>query len=175
MIERLGDIDLSIGGTSVNVATLCGGQPTLLVLLRHQDCPFCELHLGRLAAAHSKIGRIVAVSFDERAGEDHALPFTVVVARDERRRVYKALETRQMRLPLFALNPRKAWVLAWHLLRGKRLVRSGGSLAQLGADVIVDADGTVIWSHIAKDPSDRPDVDEIIAQMQLARHGSIAA
>jgi peroxiredoxin len=66
---------------------------------------------------------------------------------------------------------RQVWSLGtlreyWRLLRsGRRLQRSHEDIRQLGADVIVAADGTITKVFAPATPDARPTVDELLAAL----------
>jgi hypothetical protein len=170
----VGDLQLTVAesGTEATLAQITAGQPTLLVLARHRDCPLCEMHLGRLIKARGRIGRIVVVGMEapEQLQEvANGLPFEFVCLSDEQRRSYTALGARRPRLPLFALSPKVLIPLTRHLAKGRPLVRRGGDLMQMGADIIVDPAGRVAWANLSASPGDRPSVETIIEQMDQVR------
>lgn len=172
--SNLGPMKLKLTGSGKEVllSQLTAHQPTLVVFARHQDCPFCQIHVSRLIANKDRIGRIVVIGFEgwRRLTEvADGLPFEFVCASDPGREAYELVGARKIRTPLFLARPDAMWVLGKHVLKGNPLVRQGGDLSQLGADVVVDAAGRVTWSHVSSSPADRPSVDEIIEQMQQAR------
>jgi len=79
--------------------------------------------------------------------------------------VYKAYETEW--------SFWRAWGLA-SILEFIRLVRAGrrwrgvqGDSTQLGGDFLVDSDGLVQLAHYSMEPVDRPDIDEVIWQIEF--------
>ncbi|NND73836.1 MAG: hypothetical protein HKN44_02415 [Ilumatobacter sp.] len=52
------------------------------------------------------------------------------------------------------------------LRRGRRLRRSTEDLRQLGADVVVDADGTIVRLFRPASPDARPTVDDLLAALR---------
>ena len=49
--------------------------------------------------------------------------------------------------------------LVWH---AKRLYRPVGDIMQVGGDFIVDGNGIIRYAHSSEDPTDRPDVIELM-------------
>ncbi len=48
------------------------------------------------------------------------------------------------------------WFYAKKLIRGEKLVATGGDLHQLGGDFILDRHGQVLLAYYSHDPTDRP-------------------
>ena len=53
--------------------------------------------------------------------------------------------------------------------RWRELRRPTEDTLQLGGDVVVGADGTLVWGFWSAGPDDRPSVDDIIAAVEAAR------
>lgn len=110
---------------------------------------------------------IVVVTFTDptrlKAYVEHlGLSFPVVT--DVDRELYQALGLeRGTRRQVWSLGTLKKY---WHLLRsGKTLQRSHEDIRQLGADVIVGADGCIIKIFRPATPDARPSVDDILAHL----------
>ncbi len=167
------DLKLSVMGAHqmCDLKTLAGGQTTLVVLLRHRDCPFCEIHVGELVKAKDRVGRIVVTSFQDKDKLDEVsewLPFDIVLGSDTSRSLYKALGAGRVTHIGFMLRPGRMKVMLSHLLRGRSMRRDHADFTQLGADMIIDRQGQIVWSHLPKHPADRPSVETIIEQMRDA-------
>ena len=63
-------------------------------------------------------------------------------------------------------NLRTIWRYVQLLTSGRKWRGIQGDSAQLGGDFIVDADGIVQLAYRSHDPTDRPDVDELLSLMQ---------
>jgi predicted regulator of Ras-like GTPase activity (Roadblock/LC7/MglB family) len=48
--------------------------------------------------------------------------------------------------------------------------RTIGDFAQLGGAMIIDIDGTIIWSHMSKDASDIASAAEILAALRAVTY-----
>lgn len=159
-------------GSPITLRDAIGGQASLVVLMRHLDCPFCEVYVGRVMRSRDQLGRIVLVgnATPEQLREVHGnLPPEIVVLADEDQAVYRAWRTGRLRSMLaLRIRPRSIPTFVAHLLRGGRLSRPGQDLLLLGGDVVVDADGTTTWLRTSRRPDDRPDVDELDQQLQRA-------
>ncbi|MCW2920299.1 MAG: hypothetical protein JWL76_173 [Thermoleophilia bacterium] len=159
-------------GAAITLRDAIGGQASLIVLMRHLDCPFCEVYVGRVLQARDTIGRIVLVgnATPEELREVHqGLPPEVLVVADETQAVYEAWRTGRLRRMLdLRIRLRSAPTFVRHLLRGGRLSRPGQDLLLLGGDVVVDADGTTTWLRTSRRPDDRPDVAELDLRLQHA-------
>lgn len=57
------------------------------------------------------------------------------------------------------------------LARGRRLRRPTEDTLQLGADVVIDADGRVAEAFLPDAPDDRPGLDDLVAALDRARGG----
>jgi len=87
---------------------------------------------------------------------------TLVIA-DPERTLYKALGARRPK-PLWVLRPRVASAGLRALLAGERVgVTRGDDTLQLGADVVVDENGQIVFLHLAADAADRTPPDELVA------------
>ena len=52
------------------------------------------------------------------------------------------------------------------LIRGEQLQEFRGETDQLGGNFIIDKDGIVRFTHPSQDPTDRPEIDALIQQLQ---------
>ncbi len=48
------------------------------------------------------------------------------------------------------------------LINGSKLQKVGKDIFQLGADVVANPDGEVVFHNLSKDPHDRPDVQSVL-------------
>jgi peroxiredoxin len=101
----------------------------------------------------------------ERWLEETCNPFRLLL--DPERTVYDAygLERSLAR----SWNLRTIWRYVQLLTSGRQWRGIQGDSAQLGGDFIVDADGIVQLAYRSHDPTDRPDVDELLSIMQQRR------
>ena len=110
---------------------------------------------------------IVVVTFSDAARLDayvKHLDITFPVVTDVDRELYQALGLeRGTRRQVWSLGTLQKY---WHLLRaGKKLQRTHEDIRQLGADVIVGADGRIIKIFRPATPADRPSVDDLLAHL----------
>ncbi len=86
------------------------------------------------------------------------------VVTDVDRELYRALGIeRGTRRQVWSLGTLRKY---WQLLRsGKRLQRSHEDIRQLGADVIVAPDGTIVEVFTPATPDARPTVDDLLAAL----------
>lgn len=157
---------------AVTLPQLTAGQPTLVVLTRHRDCPMCELHVRRVARSRPQLGRVVVVSFEppnKLIDLMQSLPFAIVLVSDQRRELYSLVGAEKMQDTRFLLHPKILWANAGRLLRRKPLRRDHADIMQLGADIILDEHGNVAWKRVPTSPDDRPRVSELVKQMDLVR------
>lgn len=90
----------------------------------------------------------------------HGLPYAVLA--DEERAVYRAYGLR--RGPWWRVWGPATWLAYLRLaLRGERVHRPTEDTLQLGGDFVVGRDGRVVYAHPSRSPTDRPDVDELVA------------
>ncbi len=59
-------------------------------------------------------------------------------------------------------GPKNLWFYAKALMRGKQLERTEEDANQLGGNFIVDKSGVVRFAYPSKDPTDRPEVAEML-------------
>jgi peroxiredoxin len=109
----------------------------------------------------------------ERWLEETCSPFRLLL--DPERTVYEAygLERSLAR----SWNLRTIWRYVQLLASGRRWRGIQGDSAQLGGDFIVDADGIVQLVYRSHDPTDRPDVDDLLSilrQRDKQRKGELA-
>ena len=171
------DIDLERvdhPGEHVTLRDVSGAQPVHVVLLRHLNCPFCQLHLAEVVRRRNELGRLVVVSFAdyERTREyGLGLPAGVVVLRDGERRLYAAARADRGSLWSVLMNPRILGKVLILRARGIRSLSPREDGFQLGADLVFDVYGQLAWSYISQSSDDRPPVDAVVAAMQAARLG----
>lgn len=86
-----------------------------------------------------------------------------LVLADPERALYRALGARRP-TPLWVLRPRVATAGVRALLAGERVgVTRGDDTLQLGADVVLDGDGRIVFLHLTADAADRTPPAELIA------------
>lgn len=61
------------------------------------------------------------------------------------------------------------WFYARKLMRGEKLIATGGDLHQLGGDFILDQHGRVLFAYYSNDPTDRPQINSLLQSIQLKR------
>ncbi len=87
-------------------------------------------------------------------------PFTVLL--DRERTVYKAYELERSFWRSRNLKTRWLYLTTW--LSGKEMHSShGDDTSQLGGDFIVDKNGILQLIYPSIDPTDRPDVDDLLS------------
>ncbi len=111
---------------------------------------------------------VVTFTDPERLGsyvEHLGVRFPVVT--DVDRELYRALGVeRGTRRQVWSLGTLKMYA---QLVRsGRKLRRTHEDILQLGADVVVGADGTIIKLFRPASPDARPDVDELLAALPSA-------
>ncbi|MBC7644043.1 MAG: hypothetical protein H7123_02875 [Thermoleophilia bacterium] len=159
---------------TVTLRELSGAQPVHVVLLRHLNCAFCQVHLGEIVRRRDEIGRVVVVSFaDHERTLEYGLnlPRGVMLVRDEGRNLYAASTAPRGSLWAVLLRPQIIAKIAWYSTKGimTRPPKEDGS--QLGADLVFDVHGRAVLKYISQTSDDRPPVDLIIGAMHVARAG----
>jgi hypothetical protein len=161
-------------------ASLLLGRPTILVLLRHLGCLFCQQHLAELRKFTSEIdqtgGQVAVVSFAPHphlAGFAEALGYPYVWLSDPDRASYRAFDIGRGGL-LNPFSPTDLWRAATGLVRGKPWIPQQRDIWQLGADFVFDPDGMLTMAHQCQSSHDRPPVADVIAAYRLATRGAAA-
>lgn len=85
------------------------------------------------------------------------------VLADSKHHLYDALGARR-RAPFWVVRPRVVTAAVRALVQGEYFGRTrGDDTLLLGADVVTDRDGRIVFSHLAADPADRTDPAKLIA------------
>ena len=92
-------------------------------------------------------------------------PLSFPVVADPDRRTYAAFglgRTTWGRL----MRPGVMWRYSTHILRGAKVRRvpEGEDPLQTGGDVLISSDRRLLWAHMSPDPTDRPTVDQLLAE-----------
>ena len=118
-------------------------------------------------------GQVVVVVHDEPervvAGVLNGLdlPFPVVV--DRQKRAYRDWGLRRASRRATLLSPRLWTEYARMVLgRGERLGRPGRDVLQLGGDFVIEAEGTVAYSHPQAGADDRPPAGVLVRELERA-------
>jgi len=98
----------------------------------------------------------------ERWLEETCNPFRLLL--DPERTVYEAYGLERSLARSWNLRTIRRYVQL--LTSGRRWRGIQGDSAQLGGDFVVDADGIVQIAYRSHDPTDRPDVDDLLSIMQ---------
>ncbi|MEI7684076.1 MAG: peroxiredoxin-like family protein [Planctomycetota bacterium] len=153
-----------------------GGQPLLVIFLRHIACMACQGHLVDVQTLHDflekKGVRVVVVTFTppkllKMFLAENKLPFEFVA--DPSREAYRFFQLRRASVLSF-FKPR---VLAgyfrrfWSGVKMRKPIEQ--DVLQLGGDFLFDARGEAAWSWVSKDATDRPTADEIRAAVERLR------
>ncbi len=117
----------------------------------------------------AKGAEVVAISFEPRdrlfqLTRQLQLPFTILS--NPERDVYGAYGlVRGSWLRIF--SPGTIWIYLKHFARGRRYHHAASGWRQLGGDFVLGEDGTVLYEHRGRTPSDRPTVSSLIAELDL--------
>jgi len=168
------DFDLRELDGSVFPARRLLGRPTILILLRHLGCLFCQEHLRQLRAHDAEIdaagGSVVVISF---AAPEHVARFAKAIGHpyrwlsDPSRSSYRAFGAGRGG-PLNPFSPTDLWRSLTSGLRGKPWIPQQADLWQLGADFVFDAGGRLTMAHRCRSSHDRPPAGEVMAAFRLA-------
>ena len=93
------------------------------------------------------------------------VPFPIVA--DSKRRLYRAFALGRMR-PWGFLSPVVALKGVSAMAQGHLLGLPQGDPRQLPGVFIIDTDGTIIFQHYSRDPSDHPTPDAILNALQTS-------
>lgn len=95
--------------------------------------------------------------------EETQAPFPLLL--DQTRQAYRAYGLERSALRSWGIK--NLWYYAKVVLQGKALLDSHGEdTNQLGGDFIIDTQGFVRYAHPSRDPTDRPDVEELLAVLK---------
>lgn len=150
------------------------GSPTVLVLLRHLGCLFCQEHLAQLRIHSDEVdasgGRIAVISF---AGFPHVRRFADALGHpylwlsDPQRTSYRTFRLGRGGF----LNPfsrRDLWRGFTGTLRGKPWIPQQADIWQLGADFVFDREGNLTMAYRCRSSHDRPPAAAVIAAFREA-------
>jgi hypothetical protein len=150
------------------------GSPTVLVLLRHLGCLFCQDHLAQLRAHSVEVeaagGRIAVISF---AAPEHvarfarALDHPYLWLSDPGRVSYRAFRVGRGG-PLSPFSNTDLWHNFVSTLRGRPWLPQQPDLWQLGADFVFDAEGNLTMAHRCRSSHDRPPAAAVIGAFRKA-------
>ena len=86
---------------------------------------------------------------------------------DPERRLYDELSFGRGSFARVWLDPRVWARYAALTLRGRHPRPPEQDTLQLGGDLIVDADGRIVWLYRSRGPEDRPDPDEVVRRARV--------
>lgn len=150
------------------------GRPTILVLLRHLGCLFCQEHLRQLRAYTWEVeaaqGEVVVISF---ADPPHVARFAKAIGHpyrwlsDPERASYKAFGVRRGNI----LNPFSWTDISRNFmstLRGRPWIPQQSDIWQLGADFVFDPAGRLTLEYRCTSSHDRPPVSAVMDAFRKA-------
>lgn len=150
------------------------GSPTVLVLLRHLGCLFCQEHLAQLRAHAEEVdaarGRIAVISF---AAPQHvgrfarALGHPYLWLSDPARLSYRAFRVGRGG-PFSPFSRTDIWHNFVSTLRGRPWLPQQRDLWQLGADFVFDAEGNLTMAYRCRSSHDRPSAAAVISAFRKA-------
>ena len=150
------------------------GSPTVLVLLRHLGCLFCQEHLAQLRVHSEEVeaarGRIAVISF---AAPHHVARFAAALGHpylwlsDPARVSYRAFRVGRGG-PLNPFSNTDLWSNLVSTLRGRPWLPQQADLWQLGADFVFDPEGNLTMAHRCRSSHDRPTAAAVITAFRRA-------
>ncbi|MCB0164939.1 MAG: redoxin domain-containing protein [Anaerolineae bacterium] len=123
---------------------------------------------SRYDAIKALNAEVVVVSFGAEMWikgwqEQTQAPFPLLL--DQTRQAYQAYGLDRSVLRSWGLKNLGYYAKA--LFQGKQLLDSHGEdTNQLGGDFIIDSEGIIRYAHPSRDPTDRPDVEELLAVLK---------
>jgi len=98
--------------------------------------------------------------------EMEAVPFPVLS--DVSRQAYTAFGLQRGRAStIWSLATAKSYLRS--ILHGRLPRLPRGDLTQLGGDVVLDADGRIVFVHRSQNPADRPTIETIVTAIRRAK------
>ncbi|WP_448335778.1 AhpC/TSA family protein [Bellilinea sp.] len=132
----------------------------------------CREHALQLQSAQPEFEQngisIALVTFEEgywleRWRETTQIHFTILL--DPQKNLYQAFGLQRSIRRTWNLPT--LWFYAQKLLRGEKLIATGGDLHQLGGDFILDQNGQIVLAYYSHDPTDRPQPNTLLQSIQL--------
>jgi hypothetical protein len=168
------DFDLrDLSGNSFQARGLLG-TPTVLVLLRHLGCLFCQEHLAQLRVHADEVeaagGRIAVISFAAPAHVQRfadALGHPYLWLSDPVRASYRAFRVGSGGL-FSPFSPTDLWVSFVGTLRGRPWIPQQRDIWQLGADFVFDPEGNLTMAYRCRASHDRPSAAAVINAFRKA-------
>ncbi len=150
-------------GTGETLAALSEKSPILLVLLRHEGCPFCrnvmsdiarQRHLIEAVGTRIVLGHMVSEDDFAIFSARYGLSALSSVA-DPDRTLYKGLGLRHGSL-LQLMGPKVLWAYLKSILAGHLPGKIKGDPLQLPGAFLLHR-GQVVRAHLYRDAGDKPD------------------
>jgi hypothetical protein len=121
-------------------------------------------HQGVIAATNTDI---VAVSFGTPQWarlwlQETQAPITVLL--DTERELYRAMALKRSVWRSWGVHNLAFYAAA--IARGRKMHGYRGDMNQLGGNLIIDTNAIVRWLYRSKDPTDRPQPDQIISELE---------
>jgi len=115
-------------------------------------------HYATFREMNAEVIALAAVDRKPLAGFARELKLPFPVLSDVTAEVYRAFGLGKG----MVIRSRTLLVAARLVWRAKRLYRPVGDIMQVGGDFIVDGNGIIRYAHSSEDPTDRPDVIELM-------------
>ena len=115
-------------------------------------------HYATFREMNAEVIALAAVDRKPLAGFARELKLPFPVLSDGTAEVYRAFGLGKG----MVIRSRTLLVAARLVWRAKRLYRPVGDIMQVGGDFIVDGNGIIRYAHSSEDPTDRPDVIELM-------------
>ncbi|MDQ6919272.1 MAG: AhpC/TSA family protein [Candidatus Dormibacteraeota bacterium] len=168
------DFDLrDISGDTFSARRLLG-NPTVLILLRHLGCLFCQDHLAQLRMHADEVeaagGQIAVISF---AAPQHVERFARALGHpylwlsDPARVSYRAFRVGRGG-PFNPFSRTDLWLNFVSTLRRRPWLPQQPDIWQLGADFVFDPEGNLTMAHRCRSSHDRPTAEAVISAFRKA-------
>ena len=161
------------GGGTISRADLVG-RSWIVYLSRHLGCSVCQRHLRRAVESQTAIRAagadlLVVLPTSPGRAEDwqrsnNALDVTVIA--DQDCALYHALDIGRGTARKLLLDPRSWREATGELLHGHFPTKHRGADGfQLGADLVLDADGRIAFIHRPSNAADRVSVEQLLTYL----------
>jgi peroxiredoxin len=149
--------------TGETLAALSEKSPVLLVLLRHEGCPFCRNAMHDIARLHHQIEDVgTSIVFGHMTSADEFATFAaryglsaIPAVADPQRKLYQGMGLQRASV-LRLLSPKVFWAYMKSIFSGHRPGKIKGDPFQPPGAFLLHM-GKVIKSHLYRNVGDRPD------------------
>ena len=147
---------------------LFDGQSHVLVFVRHLGCTFCREHVRELDSLSPSLVTFVSTADPATTNRFRSwidTPHRFIC--DESATLFQRFGLKRATLSQ-AISPKIAARGLISLMKGNINGKPAGDPMRLGGTFLIDADGLIRWSHVAKDVSDNASLSEIQSALAAA-------